>query len=92
MCELAEPDKYEEMTDAEVVELAKQNNGLAVRTRNFLDLASEIAIRSFSGTQKVWAKYDNAWGATWSGIYGMVADVDAWIGVDASAWSEHGLR
>src|SRR5260370_18169658 len=79
------------MTDAEVADLVKEDNSLAVRTRNFMDLASEIAKRSFAGTQKVWAKYDNAWGATWSGIYGLIAEVDAWIGFDASAWSKHAL-
>jgi hypothetical protein len=99
MCELAEPDKYEAMTDAEVaddlrnVRRISSNRTIVLPSEQGTSwtLASEIAKRSFAGTQKVWAKYDNAWGATWSGIYGSIAEVDAWIGFDASAWSEHGL-
>ena len=91
MCTVAEPDKYEALSVLEMAELSKANSSLATRTRNFMDLASEIAKRTFSNNQKIWSKYNWAWGATWSGVYGSVAGFDAWIGFDASAWSEHGI-
>ena len=56
-----------------------------------MDLAGEVAKRSFGGTQKEWSKYNNAWGPTWSGTYGSIAGIQAWIGVDATAWSDWGV-
>ena len=90
MCQLAEPDKYKPLTVPELAELASRDNTLAVRTRNFMDLAGEIAKATFGGTQKEWSKFTNAWGSTWSGTYGSIAGFEAWIGVDAGAWSEWG--
>ena len=91
MCSVAEPDKFEEMTGEEIAVIAKPNCNLAARVRNFMDLANEIARRAFTDSLKSWSKYDNAWGATWCGVYGKIANADAWIGVDTAAWSEYGI-
>lgn len=90
MCSVAEPDKFEELGEVELASLSAPESQSAQRTRNFLKLADEIARRSFSNTQEQWAKYDNAWGSSWSGLYGKIADIKVWIGMEASAWSERG--
>ncbi len=91
MCQLAEPDDYRPLSGEEISQLTRQDSPLASRMRNFMDLASEIAKRSFGSSQKEWSKYNNAWGPTWSGTYGSIAGIQAWIGVDATAWSEWGV-
>jgi hypothetical protein len=90
MRELAEPDDFKNLTMAELDALSKANNDTASRTRNFMSLAGEIAKRSFADSQEDYAKYDNAWGSMWAGVYGRLGGFKAWIGLDAASWSEHG--
>ena len=90
MCSVAEPDHFESLTSAEILDLSAPESGPAKRMRNFMKLADEIARRSFTDSLEEYAKYGNAWGASWLGQYGTLANSKAWIGIDASTWSERG--
>lgn len=87
---MAEPDAYSPLTSDDLAEVVSSESRIAIRTRNFMDLAAEVAKISFAGAQKEWSKFNNAWGPTWAGTYGTLGGFEAWIGLDASAWSEWG--
>jgi len=90
MCSVAEPDMFQELTEEEIAAIAEPNGNLAARLRNFMILASELAKETLKEHRKR-SSLDDAWGPSWSGIYGKIAGEEAWIGVDTSAWSEHGV-
>jgi hypothetical protein len=90
MCEIAKPDEFIPLRSEDLNAFEAPDCPTAARMRNFMDLASEIAKSSLSTTIENWGKYGNAWGSTWSGAWGRLANYKAWIGVDSETWSELG--
>ena len=90
MCKVAEPDPFESLKDDELSNIQEMRSPFAVRARNFMALASDIAKESFGEAQEDYAKYGKAWGEMWSGVYGQLGKYKAWIGLDAATWSEKG--
>src|SRR5207302_645389 len=51
MCEVAEPDQFEVLTDTELHEWQHKESYLATRTRNFMALANTIAERTLDSRE-----------------------------------------